>query len=172
MSPALFPGPYPSAFLYSEPCPLTDKEKKKERENKHVRATESSLNPWDYLAEDGESPEGSSAPLLNEAAIGGQRKPRRRFNNEELQCLEIFWAISHDHKKYARQRLGAWLGVATRHITFWVSACTRPACVRADYPSCRTVDRSGRRTKVTALPQTTLRLAVAEEAPSTPPLAR
>ncbi|EIW70482.1 hypothetical protein TREMEDRAFT_60986 [Tremella mesenterica DSM 1558] len=97
--PVVYPGTYPEDFIRHSSGVY---EKIKGPEEKVKR----SLNPWDYTDE-------------SEGTEGVQRKPRRAFSESELEFLEVLWTISSFPNKYDRQRVGAWLGVATRHINVW-----------------------------------------------------
>ncbi|WWC62141.1 uncharacterized protein I303_104732 [Kwoniella dejecticola CBS 10117] len=116
--PAPFPGAYPIAYTRKDPVPADEGEP--ESENKRSgRQGAPSWNPWDYVL--GEVPGGEQAPNQtpgkDEDAKGN--KIRRRFTKRELEALEVLWSISKSPSKYERQRLGAWLGVKTKHITVW-----------------------------------------------------
>ncbi|WWC70153.1 uncharacterized protein I206_104100 [Kwoniella pini CBS 10737] len=116
--PAPFPGAYPLAYTRKDPVPSDEGEP--ESENKRSgRQGAPSWNPWDYVL--GEVPGGeqgpNQTPVKDEDAKGN--KIRRRFTKRELEALEVLWSISKSPSKYERQRLGAWLGVKTKHITVW-----------------------------------------------------
>ncbi|WWC89168.1 uncharacterized protein L201_004086 [Kwoniella dendrophila CBS 6074] len=116
--PAPFPGPYPTAYTRKDPVPSDEGEP--ESENKRSgRQGAPSWNPWDYVL--GEVPGGEQGP--NQTPVkdddGKGNKIRRRFTKRELEALEVLWSISKSPSKYERQRLGAWLGVKTKHITVW-----------------------------------------------------
>ncbi|WRT66531.1 uncharacterized protein IL334_003490 [Kwoniella shivajii] len=117
--PAAFPGPYPTAYTRKDPVPSDEGEP--ESENKRSgRQGAPSWNPWDYVL--GEVPGGELGPNstpVKECDDGKGNKIRRRFTKRELEALEVLWSITKSPSKYERQRLGAWLGVKTKHITVW-----------------------------------------------------
>ncbi|WWC94616.1 hypothetical protein V866_001463 [Kwoniella sp. B9012] len=117
--PAPFPGAYPTAYTRKDPVPSEEGEP--ESENKRSgRQGAPSWNPWDYVL--GEVPGGEQGPNqtpVKDTDDGKGNKIRRRFTKRELEALEVLWSISKSPSKYERQRLGAWLGVKTKHITVW-----------------------------------------------------
>ncbi|WVQ99543.1 hypothetical protein IAU59_006679 [Kwoniella sp. CBS 9459] len=118
--PAPFPGPYPIAYARKDPVP-TDDEPETGESKRSGRQGAPSWNPWDYVL--GEVPGGEQGPTQTPVKDGGEDgkggKVRRRFTKRELEALEVLWSISKSPSKYERQRLGAWLGVKTKHITVW-----------------------------------------------------
>ncbi|OCF32980.1 hypothetical protein I317_04304 [Kwoniella heveanensis CBS 569] len=118
--PAPFPGAYPIAYTRKDPVP-TDDEPEAGDGKRSGRQGAPSWNPWDYVL--GEVPGGEQGPNQTPVKEGGDDgkggKVRRRFTKRELEALEVLWSISKSPSKYERQRLGAWLGVKTKHITVW-----------------------------------------------------
>ncbi|WVF71323.1 hypothetical protein IAT40_006126 [Kwoniella sp. CBS 6097] len=118
--PAPFPGSYPIAYTRKDPVP-TDDEPEAGESKRSGRQGAPSWNPWDYVL--GEVPGGEQGPNQTPVKDGGDDgkggKVRRRFTKRELEALEVLWSISKSPSKYERQRLGAWLGVKTKHITVW-----------------------------------------------------
>ncbi|WVR06887.1 hypothetical protein IAU60_003923 [Kwoniella sp. DSM 27419] len=117
--PAPFPGSYPHAYTRKDPVPTDEGDHDGEVKKSSGRQGAPSWNPWDYVL--GEVPGGEQGPgqtpVKDEDGKGN--KVRRRFTKRELEALEVLWSISKSPSKYERQRLGAWLGVKTKHITVW-----------------------------------------------------
>lgn len=129
--PATFPLPdYPASFMRAEPVPTEETEDlhkflPNDGSVRKYRYGGASCNPWDYML--GDVPDTDyEHPLSSRPARYGPDakhgcKVRRRFTKRELEALEVLWSIAKSPSKYERQRLGAWLGVKTKHITVWVS---------------------------------------------------
>ncbi|ODO06442.1 hypothetical protein L198_01674 [Cryptococcus wingfieldii CBS 7118] len=130
--PATFPlTEYPYGYTRQDPVPPEDGDELNNRYayeangSSRKKAGAPSCNPWDYLVGD-HVPELLDNNLV--ARSGAARygveakhgcKVRRRFTKRELEALEVLWSIAKSPSKYERQRLGAWLGVKTKHITVW-----------------------------------------------------
>ncbi|OWZ65524.1 hypothetical protein AYX14_04280 [Cryptococcus neoformans] len=127
--PATFPLPeYPASFMRAEPVPTEETEELQkflpnDGSVRKYRYGGASCNPWDYML--GDVPDVDyDHPLSSRPARYGPDakhgcKVRRRFTKRELEALEVLWSIAKSPSKYERQRLGAWLGVKTKHITVW-----------------------------------------------------
>ncbi|WVO15975.1 hypothetical protein L204_103640 [Cryptococcus depauperatus] len=119
---------YPAAYIRQDSVPMEDNEEHPmgrqaiDGSLKRSRQSAPSCNPWDYLVADA-VPESQLHYLQSKAGYGPDAnhgcKVRRRFTKRELESLEVLWSISKSPSKYERQRLGAWLGVKTKHITVW-----------------------------------------------------
>ncbi|KAK8864576.1 hypothetical protein IAR55_001826 [Kwoniella newhampshirensis] len=114
--PAAFPGPYPTAYTRKDPVP-TDEGDDVAEGKRSGRQGAPSWNPWDYVFGDLPGPDQLQTPMKD--GDDGKGKIRRRFTKRELEALEVLWSIAKSPSKYERQRLGAWLGVKTKHITVW-----------------------------------------------------
>ncbi|ORX35745.1 hypothetical protein BD324DRAFT_74856 [Kockovaella imperatae] len=96
--PARYPGALPESFSRQDPVPGDESDNEDDESKKQKGAP--SQNPWDYMR-----------PL--------KKKERRRFTRRELEAIETLWWVEKAPNKYQRQRIGAWLGVKTKHITVW-----------------------------------------------------
>ncbi|WWD17119.1 hypothetical protein CI109_101556 [Kwoniella shandongensis] len=114
--PAAFPGTYPTAYTRKDPVPTDDGDDVPEGK-RSGRQGAPSWNPWDYVLGDLPGPDQPQTPMKD--GDDGKGKIRRRFTKRELEALEVLWSIAKSPSKYERQRLGAWLGVKTKHITVW-----------------------------------------------------
>ncbi|WVQ73985.1 hypothetical protein IAR50_003566 [Cryptococcus sp. DSM 104548] len=130
--PATFPmTDYPYGYTRQDPVPPEDGDEPNNRyayemgSSSRKKAGAPSCNPWDYLVGD-HVPELLDNNLVARSGVvryGVEAKHgckvRRRFTKRELEALEVLWSIAKSPSKYERQRLGAWLGVKTKHITVW-----------------------------------------------------
>lgn len=95
--PAVFRGHFPVDFLRGLPVPTRGAS---QPDSQRVRSLPCSLNPWDYIVENG-----------GEAGRATGAGSRKTFDESQLLVLEVVWTIEDRPNVDQRQRLGFWLGV-------------------------------------------------------------